>query len=162
MMMKPAPRSASSGHIASSPRPPVTSLTIFAPASKAAAATSAFEVSIEINASPASSLITGMTRRFSSTGVDGFGPRTGRFAADIDDVGARRHHFSRLGERLWCLKKSLAVGKRVGVTFRTPMIQPVADKSKTSPAIFHFVTPHISETTTRGELFEAATVIYVS
>src|SRR4051812_44394362 len=39
------------------------------------------------------------------------------------------------------------------------MIQPRAERSKTSPAIFHLVTPIWGETTTRHELFEAMPLI---
>ena len=48
MRTRPAPRSATSAAISGSPRSAVTSLTIVAPASSAASATAAFEVSTEI------------------------------------------------------------------------------------------------------------------
>ena len=44
-------------------------------------------------------------------GVDWVGTRAGRFAADVDDVGAVRDHFSGLGKRLRRLKESAAIGK---------------------------------------------------
>ena len=43
--------------------------------------------------------------------IDWSGIGAGRFAADIDDVGAVGDHFSGLGKRLRCLKKSAAIGK---------------------------------------------------
>ncbi len=141
MMMKAAPRSASSGHIASSPRPPVTSFTIFAPASKAAAATSAFEVSIESKVSPASSSIIGITRRFSSATSTGSAP--GRV-----DSPPTSMMLAPLAIIFRASASACGAGKNLppsenesGVTFRTPMIQPRVERSKISPAIFHGVTP---------------------
>ncbi len=68
MRTTPAPRSATSPAISGSPRRAVTSLTIVAPASSAASATGAFEVSTEISApTPASPATTGSTRRSSSS-----------------------------------------------------------------------------------------------
>ncbi len=70
-----APRSAQSAAISGSPRRAVTSLTIVAPASSAAAATGAFEVSTETSRpTPASPSMTGTTRRSSSSAATGSAP----------------------------------------------------------------------------------------
>ena len=69
------PRSATSAAIAGSPRSAVTSLTMLAPASSAAAATAAFDVSIDSRApAPASPSSTGTTRRSSSASLTGSAP----------------------------------------------------------------------------------------
>ena len=77
-----------------SARPPLTSLSIDAPTSRARAATVARIVSIETVA-PASTraATTGMTRRSSSATLGPFCPRAGGLTADIDEV-------STLGEQL--------------------------------------------------------------
>ena len=76
MMMNADFVSATSGSICLSPRPPVTSFTSEAPASIAARATSAFDVSIEIGTSTCarSFSITGITRRNSSSSATGSAP----------------------------------------------------------------------------------------
>ena len=69
------PRSATSAAIFGSPRSAVTSLTMLAPASSAAAATAAFDVSIDSRApAPASPSSTGTTRRSSSASLTGSAP----------------------------------------------------------------------------------------
>ena len=81
--------SATSGAMFGSARPPDTSLTIWAPFSSAACATSACMVSmLTVIPCPASSLMTGSTRAVSTRGVDAGGAGPGRLAADVDDGGA--------------------------------------------------------------------------
>src|ERR1700760_2538292 len=99
MRMMPTPRSATSAAISGSPRRAVTSLTIRAPTSTAAAATAAFEVSTEIvwpvAASPA---ITGSAPRPSLP------PRP----------RARRRQLFPMRDRRVRVEVEAAVGERVG------------------------------------------------
>ena len=124
----------------------MTSFTIFAPASSAAAATSAFEVSIEISASPASSLITGITRRFSS-------------AADVEDISAVSDYFSGLGECLRNLKKSATVGKGIRRHVQDAHDPAAGGEIENLARDFPSRHTHMGETTTRHELFEAMPLI---
>ena len=114
MRQQSQPRSATSAAIAGSPRRAVTSLTIVAPASSAAAATAAFDVSIDSRApAPASPSSTGTTRRSSSASVTGSAPGrvdsppTSRIAAPCCDELAPVRDRRRRVEPL------AAVGERV-------------------------------------------------
>ena len=107
-------RSATSANISGS-LPPVTSLTRHAPASSAAAATSARLVSTLTSApAAASSLTTGRMRRSSSCGRDASRARPGRLAADVDQVGAGGEHGDARAAGLPRIGVHTAVGERIG------------------------------------------------
>ena len=97
MMMSAALFSAASGNISGSPRPPVTSLMIAAPASSAARATAAFEVSIEIRRCDRlrKSLDYRDHARQFLFSRNRLRARPGRFAADVDDVARLLRHRQR-------------------------------------------------------------------
>ena len=90
-----APRSATSGSRAGSPRPAVTSLTRAKPASSAAAATGPSDVSIDRAAAPrrpAARARTPASRRSCSSGVDRVGAGARALGAHVADGGAVGGH----------------------------------------------------------------------
>ena len=124
MSTMPAPRSATSSNIPGS-EPAVTSLTRSAPASRAAAATSVFEVSTDSTVSGEalrSSAMTGHDAPPFLGRVDRRGTRTGGFAADIDDRGAVFEQFpARAERRRRAAKWRPPSEKESGVQLRMPI-----------------------------------------
>ena len=93
----------------------VTSLITTAPAATAAAATTAFEVSIETSApDPASAATTGSTRVISSSASTAEAPGTGALPTDVDQVGTVSPHLQAVGHRGIVIEKVPAIGEGVG------------------------------------------------
>src|SRR4029077_10055735 len=156
MMMNADLVSATSGSILSSPRPPVTSFTIKAPASIAAHATFAFDVSIEMGTSSfrRKFSITGITRRSSSSAVTGSAP--GR--ADSPPTSIMRAPSAAICKprfvALFAVRNSPPSENESGVTFNTPMINPCRETSKTRLPIFQVLSRIRSQTNADPRLFE--------
>ena len=100
------PLSATTPAISGSPRRALTSLTRLAPASSAARATAALEVSIEICGrvgapigSPRALDAPAAPARSSSSSADRLGPRPRRLAADVEDVRAFADQLERVRDR---------------------------------------------------------------
>ncbi len=101
--------------IAASKRSALMSLTISAPASRAARATVDLYVSMEIGAATArrKPRTTGNTRASSSFFGYRLSPRTGRFTADVDNIRAARGHHHAIGDRLLGIVTPPAIEKRI-------------------------------------------------
>ena len=160
MMMKADLVSAISGIISWSPRPPVTSFTIEAPARIAARATSAFDVSIEIITSLflRNCSTTGITRCNSSSGATASAP--GR----VDSPPTSMMCAPSAAIRRPCAtafsasKKFPPSENEFGVIFNTPMISPCRERSKMRSPIFQSLPRIMDETNTPDTLFEAVDV----
>jgi hypothetical protein len=146
-----APAFAASGIISGSARPAVTSLMIDAPASRAARATVAFEVSMEMNAEMflRSCSMTGMTRPSSSSSEIDSAP--GR--VDSPPTSMIRAPSAAIRQpcstALSVEKNSPPSEKESGVTLSTPMIMACPERSTVWPAIFQRIGPMVTETITR-------------
>ena len=158
MMMNATPFSAMSGIIAASPRPPVTSFTIEAPASMAARATSAFDVSIEMTIwverspgrsvakrgwallSPVNLSITGITRPISSSAPIGSAP--GRVDSPPMSMmsAPSATSSSPCSTAFSGVKYSPPSENESSVTLSTPMIHPCRARSTVRPPIFQSVS----------------------
>jgi hypothetical protein len=156
MMMNADLVSATRGSICSSPRPPVISFTIEAPASIAARATSAFDVSIEMGTSSfgRNFSITGITRRSSSSAVTGSEP--GRVdSPPMSMMCAPSAAICKARSiALSGVRNSPASENESGVTFNTPMINPCRETSKTRLPIFQILSRIASQTNAEARLFE--------
>jgi hypothetical protein len=156
MMMKAEVVSAISGSISSSPRPPVTSFTIEAPARMAARATLPFEVSIEIGTSifARNFSITGITRRSSSSAAIASAP--GRVdSPPMSMMSAPSAAILRpCSIALFGSKKFPPSENESGVTFNTPMTKPRRETLKARSPIFQIRSRITIETITRHGLFE--------
>ena len=131
-----------------SAKPPDTSLTTAAPASMAAAATAARVVSM-LTATPSAtrSAITGSTRAISVGRVDPHGAGPGRFAADVDEVGARRPQLEAVPDGVVVVEEPAAVGERVG--------RDVEDaQHRAPPELRQHHAPRISDSASARELGE--------
>ncbi len=157
MMMNAAPRSATNDIMPESPRPPVTSLMMAAPASKAARATGAFEVSIEMCAvAPAARnrSMTGIARLSSSSTEIVSAP--GR----VDSPPTSMICAPSLTIRNPCStatsgsKNAPPSENESGVTLSTPITMPRCVRSTVSPAIFQSTASMRLQTITGRRLFD--------
>ena len=142
MMTTPAPAAATTPDISGSPRRPVTSLTISAPALSAASATTAFDVSTDIKKSPLaarSPCTTGSTRANSSATGTGLAPGlvdsppTSSTPAPLETI-CRPRRIAASG-----VANEPPSEKESGVTLRTPMIHPRRERSWSRPRIFQII-----------------------
>ena len=149
-------RFAASGNIFSSPRPAVTSLIMDAPASSATAATSDFEVSIEIGTSilARNSSTTGITRFNSSFSDTGSAP--GRVDSPPTSIMSAPSCAIRIPRATAASvpKNSPASENESGVMLSTPMIIPRLERSTIVSPIFQTRLVIKDQTNTVRCLFE--------
>src|SRR5437870_11175319 len=150
-------RLAASDNIFSSPRPAVTLLTICAPASRAAVATSDFEVSIEMEILilARSFSITGTTRCNSSFTETGSAP--GRVDSPPTSIMSAPSNAIFIPPAIAASgsKNSPPSENESGVTLSTPMIIPRLERSTVPSPIFQIRSRIKSQTNMTGGLFEA-------
>ena len=149
-------RLAASDNIFSSPRPALTSLMMDAPASRAALATSGFEVSIEMEILilARSFSITGTTRCNSSFTETGSAP--GRVDSPPTSIMSAPSNAIFIPPAIAAsvAKNSPPSENESGVTLRTPMIIPLLERSTLLSPIFQIRSPIKNQTNTMGSLFE--------
>src|ERR1044072_8221473 len=117
---RPASRSAQRGPISGSPRSAVTSLTIEAPASRAASATADFEVSTDTVAVPANPAITRTTPPRSTSPLTTPlraappRPRPSRFPPHVQDLCSLLHKLATVPDRHVGIEKQPPIREGIG------------------------------------------------